>query len=263
MSSPAYNDAHDLNVRTHIMHYYRLHSRSWFDWLADQLVLPEHGRCLELGSGPGNLWQHNKGWPPPGQLLCLSDLSAGMVQEARQQLKGNPAITYAVLDAVRLPFANGLFTAVFAFGVLDQLPNQSQALPEIHRTLAPGGVFYTSTGGPGHLAEIRELIQPFLPEANYGGDIDHFGLQNGVAVLEPFFGEVRLRPYQNHLIFPEAYPLLAYALSEPDVRQQLTAAKLAAFEQHVAAEFARQGEIRVTINKGLFIARAPAEISPT
>lgn len=257
MSSPAYSSAHDLNVRTHIMKYYRLHSRSWFDWLADQLVLPEHGRCLELGGGPGGLWQLNEGWPLPGQLLCLSDLSAGMVREARQQLRDNPAITYAVLDAARLPFAAGLFTAVFAFGVLDQLPNQSQALHEIHRTLAPGGVFYTSTGGPGHLAEIKQLIHPFLPEVTYGGDIDHFGLQNGAAVLEPFFGEVRVRPYHNHLLFHEAYPLLAYALSEPDVRQQLTAAKLEAFEQHVEAEITRQGEIRVTINKGLFIARSP------
>lgn len=257
MSTQAYDNARDLNLRMHIMQYYRLHSRSWFDWLADQLALPQHGRFLELGSGPGNLWQQTEGWPPSGQLLCLSDLSAGMVQEARQQLKSNPAITYAVLNAERLPFAAGLFTAVFAFGVLDQLPNQSQALTEIHRTLAPGGVFYTSTGGPGHLTELRQLIQPFLPEVNYGGDIDYFGLQNGAAVLEPFFGEVGVRPYQNRLLFQEAYPLLAYALSEPDVRQQLTAAKLEAFEQHVEAEIVRQGEIRVTINKGLFIARFP------
>ncbi len=68
---------------------------------------------------------------------------------------------------------------------------------------------------------------------------------------------MRLRPYQNHLLFPEAYPLLAYALSEPDVRQQLTAARLEAFKQHVEEVIAHQGEIRVTINKGLFIARTP------
>ncbi|MBK8905186.1 MAG: class I SAM-dependent methyltransferase [Anaerolineaceae bacterium] len=257
MSTQAYNDAHDLNVRTHIMKYYRLHSCSWFEWLGDQLVLPDHGRFLELGGGPGDLWQQKEGWPPPGQLLCLSDLSAGMVREARQQLPGNPAIAYAVLDAGRLPFVQGVFTAVFAFGVLDQLADQTPALSEIHRTLSPGGVFYTSTGGPGHLHEIRELIQPFLPEANYGGDIERFGLQNGAAVLAPFFAEVELRPYQNHLLFQEAYPLLAYALSEPDVRQQLTAARLEAFEQHVESVVARQGEIRVTINKGLFIARSP------
>jgi len=250
-------NARDLNLRTHIMQHYRLHARSWFDWLADQLALPQYGRCLELGGGPGGLWQQNEGWPRPGQLLCLSDLSPGMVREARQQLQHNPAITYAVLDAARLPFGAGRFTAVFAFGVLDQLPNPPQALREIQRTLATDGIFYTSTGGPGHLAEIEALIQPFLPQADYGGNTARFGLQNGAALLEPFFGEVGLRPYQNHLIFNEAYPLLAYALSEPDVRQQLTAAKLKAFEQHVAAVIARQGEIRVTINKGLFIARAP------
>jgi SAM-dependent methyltransferase len=257
MSAQAYNDAHDLNVRTHIMKHYRLHSRSWFDWLDDQLELPKHGRFLELGGGPGDLWQQTEGWPPPGQLLCLSDLSPGMVGEARQQLQENLAIAYAVLDAARLPFAGGLFTAVFAFGVLDHLPDCSQALSEIHRTISPGGVFYASTGGPGHLQELQDLIQPFLPEAAYGGDPDRFGLQNGAEILAPFFAEVRLRPYHNHLLFQEAYPLLAYALSEPDVRQQFTAAMLEAFKHHVEAVMARQGEIRVTMNKGLFIAHAP------
>ena len=257
MSTQAYDNARDLNVRTHIMQYYRLHSRSWFDWLGDQLDLPQYGRCLELGGGPGNLWQQKGDWPPPGQMLCLSDLSAGMVREARQQLQGNPAMAYAVLDAERLPFMDAVFTAVFAFGVLDQLPNRTQALTEIHRTLSPGGIFYASTGGPGHLQEIEALVQPFLPQAGYGGNIDRFGMQNGAQVLAPFFAEVALRPYQNHLHFPEAYPLLAYALSEPDVRQQLTTARLKAFQQHVEEVIARQGEIRVTINKGLFIARTP------
>jgi SAM-dependent methyltransferase len=257
MRCQAYDDARDLNVRTHIMQYYRLYSRSWYDWLGNQLDLTAHGRFLELGGGSGNLWQQRTDWPLPHQLFCLSDLSAGMVGEARQQLKGNPAIAYAVLDAERLPFMAGVFTAVFAFGVLDQLPDRTQALHQIRRGLTPGGVFYTATGGPGHLQELKALIQPILPQADYGGNPDSFGLQNGAQVLAPFFAEVVLRPYKNSLLFQEAYPLLAYALSEPDVRQQLTAARLKAFEQHVEDVIMRQGEIRVTINKGLFIARSP------
>jgi hypothetical protein len=45
---------------------------------------------------------------------------------------------------------------------------------------------------------------------------------------------------------------MVYALSEAEVRERLTADKLTAFQQHVQQQLANHGEIRVTIEKGIF-----------
>jgi ubiquinone/menaquinone biosynthesis C-methylase UbiE len=235
------------------MDYYRTSFQSWVTWLHEQLNLPENGRLLDLGCGLGDLWQKSY-LNHVDQLLCLSDLSVSMMYKVREIFKDNPAISCALINASVLPFCSASFANIFAFGLLDQLPSIEQALQEIRRVLQPGGLFYASAGGQYHLKEIRDLIKPFLPTAEYGGDPERFGLENGERVLAPFFRQVELRPYTDKLIFLDEDPLLAYALSEPSVRQQLTAEKLAAFKQHVAQELARKGKIQVTINKGLFIA---------
>ncbi len=257
MIVPAYSDTRDLNLRTHIMNHYRSHSQEWHSWLQNQLNLPANGRFLDLGSGPGTLWQAQGQLPLTHKFLCLSDLSVNMLKEARETFKYNPAITYALLNAAVLPFGTSAFSGAFAFGLLDQLPDVAHALGEISRVIQPGGLFYTSAGGQRHLKELRELITPFLPTADYGGNPDKFGLENGQEQLASYFTRVELRPYTNKLVFKEKIPLLAFALSEPEVRKQLTAHNLAAFKQHVAEELARKGEIQITINKGLFIARNP------
>jgi len=254
----AYNDAHDLDVRTHILTHYRAHSQSWYCWLFDQLMLPENGRILELGSGPGDLWQQNADRLPPGWQICLSDLSNGMVQEARQRLLQSPnptAASFALLDTMHLPFADRSLEAVLAFGVLDHLPDGRLALAEVRRVLRPGGLFYASAGGQNHLTQLEALIKPFLPEAQYGGDADRFGLQNGARFLAPFFAQVEQRPYANKLLFQDPDPIAAYILSEVEVRQQLSASQYSAFQKHLAQELARRGKITVTIEKGVFIAR--------
>ena len=248
-----YNNAYDLDVRTHILTHYLADGPDWYSWLFDQLRLPEESRILELGCGPGDLWQQKPPACLPGGLVCLSDLSPGMVKAARRCLGCQArSIVFAVLDTAALPFAESTFDAVLAFGLLDHLLDSSQALSEVQRILRPEGLFYTSAGDQEHLQQIEKLIKPFLPEANYGGDPNRFGLQNGACCLAQFFGEVEQRLYENELIFKEPEPIAAYVLSEEEVRQRLSAAQLKAFQSHLKEKLASQGEIRVTIKKGVF-----------
>lgn len=248
-----YNNAYDLDVRTHILTHYLADGPGWYSWLFDQLRLPEEGRILELGCGPGDLWQQKPRECLPGGLVCLSDMSPGMVKAARQRLDCQArSFAFAVLDTGALPFAESTFDTVLAFGLLDHLPDSSQALAEIQRILRPEGLFYASAGGETHLQQIDRLVRPFLGEANYGGDPDRFGLQNGAGYLAQFFREVEQRFYENELVFEEPEPIAAYVLSEGEVRQQLCASRLRAFQNHLKEELARHSEIRVTIKKGVF-----------
>lgn len=256
LQNQAYDDASDLNIRTHILSYYRAQANGWYRWLFEQLRLPAGDRILELGCGPGDLWQQNAKHVYAGWRICLTDLSSGMVTAARQNVQSCVSNgTFAVLNSAALPFADHTFADVLAFGLLDHLPDRARVLAEVRRVLHPGACFYASAGGETHLQQIESLLRPFLPEVDYGGDAERFGLQNGAAVLSPFFREIEQRLYEDALIFHEPEPIAAYALSEPEVRQQLQPVQLKAFKKHLQQELNRQGEIRVTLQKGVFIAK--------
>jgi ubiquinone/menaquinone biosynthesis C-methylase UbiE len=256
LQQQVYSSAYDLDVRSHISNHYLAHEPGWYEWLFAQLALPENGRILELGCGPGDLWQLNEPEVPPSWRVCLSDVSPGMVQAAQQQLVGHAlAFSFAVVDTAVLPFAADSFDAVLAFGLLDHLADKQQALSQVRRVLRPGGLFYTSAGGAAHLHQLDELIQPFLPDMNYGGDPDQFGLGNGADWLRPFFMEIEQRLYTNELVFREPEPLAAYILSEPEVRQHLSSAQLHELQSHIEAQMHKVGEIRVTIQKGMFVSK--------
>ena len=253
LAHEAYREAKDLATRICIQERYRTHPQRWYEWLFQQLRLPEEALLLELGCGPGDLWRENRERLPAGWRGVLSDLSTGMLTEARGRLPHLAArFAYAAMDAQALPFRDGQFEAVIGNGLIDHVPDRVRALDEIRRVLRPGGRFFTSTGGRTHLQEIEALARPFLPKADFGGDPHRFGLENGATLLAPWFSQVTLERYDDELVFERAEPVLAYILSEAAVRAELSGEKREAFEQFVRNELAVNGQIRVTTAKGAF-----------
>ncbi|RDJ93132.1 class I SAM-dependent methyltransferase, partial [Lacticaseibacillus rhamnosus] len=75
-----------------------------------RLSLPPQSRVLDIGSGPGRLWQENRDRIPRGWEIVLADLSRGMVEEARANLSEcGHVFALAVGDIGSLPFADGCF----------------------------------------------------------------------------------------------------------------------------------------------------------
>jgi hypothetical protein len=65
---------------------------------------------------------------------------------------------------------------------------------------------------------------------------------------------VKLERYPDSLVVTEAAPLMDYICSMR-VRSKVTDEQVAALRQHVENEIDAQGEIRITKDSGLFIAR--------
>ena len=249
-----YKDASDLDTRIQIQENFNLNPYNWFHWLFDRLdLLTTPGRLLELGCGSGMLWLENLNRLPEGWRITLSDLSIGMLEEARQNLEdSHSAFSFVVADTQLIPFPDEYFDVVIANGVFDHVPDRSLAFAQIQRVLRPSGHLYASAGGRTHLREIEALVKPFVPEANYGGDPEEFGLENGLAQLEPWFAGAALHRYEDALVFREVEPILAYILSESDVESALVEDKRASFVGFLKQQLAWFGEILVTTDKGLF-----------
>lgn len=254
-----YRDAGNLNARIALHARFSVNPQGWMRWAFEQMRLASGERILEVGAGPATLWQQNLERVPPGCDLTLTDFSPGMVEQARENLRGSyPHFKLQVASVERLPFEDAGYDVVIANHVLYHVPDLPKGLREIRRVLKPRGRFYAATVGQDHLREITDLVRRFEPENPFDtGDVSAaFGLENGATLLAPYFAPVRLLIYEDSLAVTEPEPLVAYVASMMGLGTQFTSEKLARFGEFVKAEVAaavaRDGAFRVRKSQGMF-----------
>lgn len=243
-----YRTSGNLQARIDFHVRFRTNPYDWQLWVFDRLRLPADARVLEIGCGAGSLWLENKPRIPAGWEITLSDLSAGMLAQARRSL-GIPRL--AALDAQALPFPDGSFDAVIANHMLYHVPDRARALSEIRRILTSGGRLYAATGGLHQFHELIDLVRRFDPGLVLweGRGPDSFVLETGAGQLAPWFSEVVLHRYDDALEVTEVGPLVEYVAS----KVALPPERKAAFARFAEAEMARLGGVlRVSKDYGLF-----------
>lgn len=255
-----YRGAANLMARIELHRRFSVNTYGWQRWVFDHLDLPAVCCVLELGCGPADLWRENLHRLPAGWDITLSDLSPGMLDQARQALAAAgmaPLPRFEIIDAQAIPFPDAAFDAVIANHMLYHVPDRPRALAEIRRVLKPGGRLYAATVGVGHLSELRRLVQQALPGAP-GSDPagQAFGLENGAAQLAPWFATVERDDYQDALVVSELEPLMAHIVSS---RSWLgIAGDDAALEQlarGLRQRLAADGAIHIGKASGMFTAR--------
>jgi SAM-dependent methyltransferase len=243
----------DARIALHVL--FSTNPYGWFRWLFDQLSLPGGSRVLELGCGAGSFWRQNLDRIPNSWAILLSDFSAGMLEDARQDLEeALPTAGFEVIDAQSIPYEAHSFDCVLANHMLYHIPNREIALGEIKRVLVPGGCLVATTVGEQHLAEMPILLEKFDPQLasqQMQWEIT-FSLENGAAELQDYFDRVELRRYEDGLLVTEPEPLVDYLLSSS--RIGIDASRRAAFVEFVGQEIARNGgAIQITKDSGMFI----------
>lgn len=253
-----YRDGANLGARAQLHARFSTNRLGWQRWCFERLALPPNARVLELGCGPGWSWRENRERIPPGWALTLTDLSPGMLDEARANLSelGRP-LRFECVDARALPFADASYDAVIAHHMLYHVPDRSRALGEIARVLAPGGCLYAATNGSQNMIELDELVAQAAPELGRGAVFVHaqeFTLENGAHQLLAHFSDVRASWFDDELAVTEVEPLVAYVLS---ANAGLTAPRVAELRKLIAARLAAQGVLCIRKSVGMFEARQP------
>jgi ubiquinone/menaquinone biosynthesis C-methylase UbiE len=250
-----YKDASNLNARIQLHQRFSTSKIHWHHWVFEQFALAEDSRILELGSGPGHLWQKNLDRIPPRCQITLSDFSEGMLQEAKNNLVHSAGrFSFQIIDAQSIPFEDASFDVVIANHMLYHVPDRACTFSEIRRVLQPQGRFYAATNGEAHLQEIRDLVQRCFPfSANRKRSENSFSLENGVAQLAPWFSHVEMRCYEDALAVTEAEPLVAFVLSTR-AKRVLTEEQIRQLREIVTQELTQHGSIAITKATGLFVA---------
>jgi len=252
-----YSSAANLDARAALHAHYSANSYGWFRWVWDQFDLRVGDCVLELGCGTGELWASNAARVPAGMRLQLTDLSQGMVDQAAARLGDQPlAATFARVDAQSLPYPDGRFDVVIANHMLYHVPDRDTALQEIARVLTPGGRFYATTIGEGHMADLYTHLA--APDVGYrrrgAAPFAGFTLENGGAQVSACFDGVTVRRYPDELRITAVQPLLDYYQS---MGLEGLETRLEQLREHLQRELAAKGSIRIGKDSGMILAFKP------
>ncbi len=260
-----YRDASKLGARIALHRRFSTNEYPWQRWVFDQFDLPPESRVLELGCGPGDLWAENLDRVPKEWSVELTDASPGMVREAEERLGSDRRFELRVADAQQIPFQGQSFDAVVANHMLYHVPDRARVFSEIVRVLSPDGRLYAATNGEGHMREtgwMKRILNPTHPADTATGQPLGFSLENGTVQLSPWFRDLSIRRYEDVLVVTETRPLVDYLLSGAAADAAERGSEGGEFHRRVAAltdqlerELALRGEIRITKDAGLFVAR--------
>ena len=211
-------------------------------------------RILEVGCGDGTLWLQNRENIPEEVEILLSDISEGMLRDARRALgTGDKRFDFQVMDCQQIPCPEESFDLVIAGHVLFYCEDPGKAVQEIRRVLKPGGKLVCSTYGNDHMKEVSELVQDFDEHIVLSADklFERFGRENGRDILKPCFKDVEWRAYEDSLIVPDPEPLISYILSCHGNQGQYIPERYREFFAYVKKR--TDGGLWITKDAGVFI----------
>jgi ubiquinone/menaquinone biosynthesis C-methylase UbiE len=254
-----YKNAANLSARINLHDLFSTNKYGWHKWFYDQLGLCEDMSVLELGCGNASLWLRNINRIPRNCKITLTDISEGMLEDARQNL-GDYAKKFNLnqVDAQSIPYEDHSFDIVIADHIFYHISDKQKALSEIKRVLKKDGYLYVSTIGKRHLIELKELLEEFnsnivISQLDFSED---FGLENGESQISHYFNSIELLKYEDSLIVTEIEPIIDYLYSTTgNSKEMLVDEKLENFKKLMENKMKILGSIFITKDTGVFKSR--------
>lgn len=211
-----YQNATNISARIRLHRDYSLNRQGWFPWIYEQCQIAKGQRILELGCGNGALWTENMAKLPAQVDLVLSDISEGMLRDARRNIGQNDTrFSFQAFDCIKIPFPTQSFDRIIANHVLFYCKDLDRVCEEIRRVLKPDGLFLCSAYGKDHMKEISELVCQFDSRIVLSAEklYEQFGLENGRSILSSHFSTITCHCYEDAILLDRAEPLIEYILS--------------------------------------------------
>ena len=218
-----YQNATNISARIRLHRDYSINKQGWFPWVFEQYELDSINntansnlKVLEIGCGNGALWVENMDKIPTKIQITLSDISEGMLRDAKRNLPAaDKRFQFQAFDCQQIPYPDQSFDLVVANHVLFYCEDIASACKEIVRVLTPGGRFICSTYGINHMKEISDLVQKFDNRIVLSAEklYEQFGLENGEEILKPYFNQIECKKYIDAIELDRPEPLIEYILS--------------------------------------------------
>jgi ubiquinone/menaquinone biosynthesis C-methylase UbiE/DNA-binding transcriptional MerR regulator len=249
-----YQNASNIAARINLHTLYSTNKQGWFPWVYEQCHVASGMRILELGCGDGSFWTENIKQLPEDILITVSDISEGMLRDARRNIGSEDSrFTYTMLDCHDIPYKDESMDLIIANHVLFYCDDIPSVCREVQRVLKPGGIFLCSTYSANHMKEVSQIAASFDDRIVLSAEklYENFGKENGTDILQPFFSKVEWRTYEDSLFLSDAEPLISYILSCHGNQTQFIIDRFNDFRNHVKKCIGKG--ITITKDAGIFI----------
>lgn len=209
-----YLNSTNVAARIRLHSEYSVNQEGWFPWLYRMSEIQDGMNILEIGCGNGALWLENMNHIPPDVHITLSDISDGMLRDARNSIN-DERFSFSCFNAEKIPFEDESFDVVYANHMLFYCENIDLVVKECRRVLKKGGKLICSTYSKRHMKEITELVQEFDKDIVLSSDVlyERFGLDNGNSILNRYFDSVECIRYEDSIEISDSEPLINYIVS--------------------------------------------------
>lgn len=253
-----YQNASNISSRIQLHEKFSVNKQGWFPWLYEQCHIEAGEKILEIGCGDGTLWTANRDKLPSSLSVTLTDISDGMLRDARRNIIGNredARFHFDVADAAALSFDDNSFDLIIANHVLFYCDDITKVCKELKRVLKPHGRLIASTYGEAHMAEISQLVTAFDAHIVLSADklYHRFGKENGASLLAADFPHIQWCQYEDTLFVTKAEPLISYILSCHGNQNQYLLKRYAEF--HSFVEQRVKDGLSITKDAGIFIVK--------
>lgn len=251
-----YKNASNIMSRINLHKLYSTNKQGWFPWIFEQLDFSMGKKILELGCGAGNIWVENKDRLPEDVSITVTDISDGMLRDARREIGiDDGRFSFELCECEDIPFIDECFDIVIANHVLFYCNDIGKACEEINRVLKKGGILICGTYGNRHMKEVSKLVSDFDDRIVLAAEnlYDRFGKENGADILKDYFDEVEWRQYEDSLLVTEAEPLISYVLSCHGNQNQYISDNYSDFRAFMKRRLALG--FNITKDAGIFIAK--------
>lgn len=258
-----YQNANNISARIRLHRDYSTNKQGWFPWMFEVGILPLYQKSdstpfkiLELGCGSGSLWTENLPNLPDKLEITLSDISEGMIRDVRRTLSSEDhRFLFETFDCHEIPYTDNCFDLVIANHLLFYCEDIGKVCKEVLRVLKPEGYFICSTYSADHMKEITKLVQDFDQRIILAGEnlYEHFGIENGLSLLEKHFNQISLFQYEDSIVIDKAEPLIEYILSCHGNQNQYLLDRYHDFRLFVEKKV--QKKYRITKDAGFFLCK--------
>ena len=247
-----YLNSTNVAARIRLHSEYSVNQEGWFPWLYRMSEIQDGMNILEIGCGNGALWLENMNYIPPDVHITLSDISDGMLRDARNSIN-DERFSFSCFNAEKIPFEDESFDVVYANHMLFYCENIDLVVKECRRVLKKGGKLICSTYSKRHMKEITELVQEFDKDIVLSSDVlyERFGLDNGNNILNRYFDSVECIRYEDSIEISDSEPLINYIVSCHGNQNRILIDHYREFRDFVADKV--KNGFHITKDAGIFI----------
>ncbi len=147
---------------------------------ATQALMRADMQVLEFGCGTGSTALKHA---PHVAHIVATDVSAAMIGIGREKATDADVdnVTFRQAGVEDFEAPDGSYDMVLALNLLHLLPDRTAALAKIHRLLAPGGIFVSSTVC---LADRMWFLRPIIPVLQWVGKAPYVSFLKSNQVMQ-------------------------------------------------------------------------------